>query len=126
MIQKVQGSYIFRLSLWIMLVSLLVAATAGLMMLAWLTRRLKRLAIAMQACSDGTLFERLHLPAPEGRDPGDEIKRLETTSAGWRAGSRSRFSRSAIPIRGGAIDVESTLHSGTSFTFALWTHHPGL
>ena len=64
-IQKVQGSYIFRLSLWITLVSLLVAATAGLVMLAWLTRRLKRLAAAMQAYSDGTAFEQLNLPRAE-------------------------------------------------------------
>jgi len=78
-IQKVQGSYIFRLSLSVTLVSLLVAATAGLVMLAWLTRRLKRLAAAMQAYSDGTAFERLNLPAPNGGDPGDEIKRLEST-----------------------------------------------
>ena len=78
-IQKVQGSYIFRLSLWITLVSLLVVATAGLAMLAWLTRRLKRLDAAMQAYSDGTAFEQLHLPAPDGGDPRDEIKRLEAT-----------------------------------------------
>jgi two-component system, OmpR family, sensor kinase len=78
-IQKVRGSYIFRLSLWIMFVALLAAATAGLAMLAWLTRRLTRLAAAMQAYSEGTAFERLDLPAPNGGEPGDEIKRLEAT-----------------------------------------------
>ena len=78
-IQKVQGSYIFRLSLWITLVALLAAATAGLVMLAWLTGRLKRLDTAMQAYSDGTAFERLNIPAPDGGEPGDEIKRLEAT-----------------------------------------------
>lgn len=78
-IQKVQGSYMFRLSLWVTLISLVVAATAGLVMLAWLTRRLKRLAVAMQAYSDGTPFERLNLPAPAVGEDGDEIKRLEVT-----------------------------------------------
>ena len=78
-IQKVQGSYIFRLSLWISLVALLATATAGLVMLAWLTRRLTRLDAAMQDYSDGTAFERLNLPEPDGGEPGDEIKRLEST-----------------------------------------------
>jgi signal transduction histidine kinase len=48
-------------------------------MLAWLTRRLKRLAAAMQAYSDGTAFAGLNLPAPNGGETGDEIQRLETT-----------------------------------------------
>jgi len=78
-LQKVRGSYILRLSLWSSLVALLVAATAGLVMLAWLTRRLKRLAAAMQDCSEGTAFVRLNLPAPDCGEPGDEIKRLEST-----------------------------------------------
>ncbi|MBE0555823.1 MAG: sensor histidine kinase, partial [Proteobacteria bacterium] len=78
-IQKVQGSYIFRLSLWISLVALVATATAGLVMLAWLTRRLTRLDAAMQDYSDGTAFVRLNLPAPDGGKPGDEIKRLEST-----------------------------------------------
>ena len=78
-IQKVQGSYIFRLSLWISLVVLLATAMAGLAMLAWLTRRLTRLDAAMQDYSEGTAFVRLNLPEPDGRKPGDEIKRLEST-----------------------------------------------
>ncbi|PKN61739.1 MAG: sensor histidine kinase [Deltaproteobacteria bacterium HGW-Deltaproteobacteria-15] len=61
--QKVQGSYILRLSLWVTLVSLLVAAAAGLVLFGWLTRRLRRLAVAMKAYSDGAAFERLDLPA---------------------------------------------------------------
>ncbi len=78
-IQKVQGSYIFQLSLWITLIALVATATAGLVMLAWLTRRLKRLAAAMQDYSDGTAFEGLNLPVPDGGEPGDEIKGLEST-----------------------------------------------
>ena len=78
-IQKVQGSYIFRLSLWISLVVLLATAMAGLAMLAWLTRRLTRLDAAMQDYTEGTAFVRLNLPEPDGREPGDEIKRLEST-----------------------------------------------
>ena len=85
-IQKVQGSYILRLSLWVTFISLLVAATAGLVMFAWLTRRLTRLAAAMQAYSDGTAFERLDLPAARSAKPSDEIDRLVATfqqMAGW-------------------------------------------
>jgi signal transduction histidine kinase len=74
--QKVQGSYILRLSLWVTFGSLLVAATAGLVLFGWLTRRLKRLTEAMKAYSDGGAFERLDLPEPRSEKRTDEIDRL--------------------------------------------------
>lgn len=77
-LQKLEGSYILRLSLWVTVVSILVAAGAGLALFAYLTRRLRRLAAAMSAYADGTAFEKLDLPAAE-RDPSDEISRLTST-----------------------------------------------
>jgi two-component system OmpR family sensor kinase len=77
-IQKVQGSFILRLSLWVIFVSLVVAATAGLIIFGWLTRRLKSLAAAMKAYSDGTSFERLDLPETASDKHTDEIDRLVT------------------------------------------------
>lgn len=74
--QKLQGSYILRLSLWVTLVSLLVAGAAGLVLFGWLTRRLRRLAAAMKAYSDGAAFERLDLPATGGERHRDEIDDL--------------------------------------------------
>ncbi len=75
-LQKVQGSFILRLSLWATFVSLIVAATAGLVLFGWLTRRLKRLAAAMKAYSDGTAFDRLDLPETGSDKHTDEIHRL--------------------------------------------------
>ena len=75
-LQKVQGSYILRLSLWGIFVSILVAATAGLVLFGWLTRRLTRLTAAMKAYSDGVAFERLGLPEPKSDKRTDEIDRL--------------------------------------------------
>jgi signal transduction histidine kinase len=77
-LQKLQASYILRLSLWVIVVSLLVAAGAGLGLFAYLTRRLRLLAGAMGAYADGKAFDQLALP-PADRDPSDEIGRLTTT-----------------------------------------------
>jgi signal transduction histidine kinase len=77
-LQKLEGSYILRLSLWVTVVSILVAAGAGLALFAYLTRRLRRLAAAMSTYADGAAFEELDLPAAD-RDPSDEIGRLSST-----------------------------------------------
>ena len=77
-LQKLQGSYILRLSLWVSIVSVLVAAGAGLALFAYLTRRLRRLAAAMSAYADGAAFDELALPEA-GRAPVDEIDRLAAT-----------------------------------------------
>jgi two-component system OmpR family sensor kinase len=77
-LQKLQGSYILRLSLWVTVVSLLVAAGAGLVLFAYLTRRLRRLSAAMTAYAEGTAFGALDLPGAN-RDRSDEIGRLTET-----------------------------------------------
>ncbi len=49
LVQKLKGSYILKLSLWIILASLLFALVAGLVLFATLTRRLKVLTRRMAA-----------------------------------------------------------------------------
>ncbi len=78
-IQKVKGSYILQLSLWALLASLSVAVTMGLIIFACLTRRLKRLAIAMDSYESGTPSDRLDLPTVMHEEPKDEIDRLAST-----------------------------------------------
>jgi len=78
-LQKLQGSYIFRISLWIMVISLIVAAAAGLIMFAWLTRRLRRLSTAIKEYSDGSSLSMLDLPVPAGTEPADELDLLSVT-----------------------------------------------
>jgi signal transduction histidine kinase len=77
-LQKLEGSYILRLSLWVTVVSILVAAGAGLALFAYLTRRLRRLTAAMSSYADGTAFEEIDIPAAD-RDLSDEIGRLTST-----------------------------------------------
>ena len=78
-IQKIQGSYILKLSIRVISLSLLVALMAGLVIFAFLTRRLKRLAAVMDGYESRAAVEKLDLP-PVGRDgPHDEIDRLITT-----------------------------------------------
>jgi signal transduction histidine kinase len=77
--QKVQQSYILRLSLWVVFLILLVASAAGLLLFSALTRRLRGLDAAMQAYSDGAAFEKLDLPAVRGGTSPDEIDRLVST-----------------------------------------------
>jgi signal transduction histidine kinase len=74
--EKLRESYIFRLSIWAILASVTVAVITGLIVFASLTRRLKRLATAMDAYKSGAPFDQLDPPVTEpGRD-GDEIDRL--------------------------------------------------
>jgi len=75
-LQKLEGSYILRLSLWVSVVSLLAAAVAGLGLFAYLTRRLRRLAAAMHEYAEGRTFGKLELP--EGGQ-ADEIGLLTGT-----------------------------------------------
>jgi signal transduction histidine kinase len=76
--QKLQGSYILRLSLWVTFISLLAAAAAGSALFAYLTRRLRRLSAAMAAYSAGTPFDRTDLP-PAAEKLTDEIDHLTST-----------------------------------------------
>ena len=74
--QKLKGSYIMQLSaLWI-IASLLFALITGLLLFAYLTRRLKRLAIVMDSFDMTQTTARLQSFLREDRQRGDEIDRL--------------------------------------------------
>jgi len=75
-VQKLKGSYILQLSAWMIFASLLFALTAGLVLFASLTARLKRLANAMDAFRSGTARQPIALPAPKRRHGADDIDRL--------------------------------------------------
>jgi len=77
--QKIQGSYILRMSIWVISLSLLVAFAAGLLIFAFLTRRLKRLAAVMGAYESGTPADELDLPLVHQKYPTDEVDRLIAT-----------------------------------------------
>lgn len=75
--QKLKGSYILRLSAWMIGAGLLFALTAGLVLFGLLTGRLKKLAAVMETFEGGNLGSNIHLPAPRGLP--DEIDRLSST-----------------------------------------------
>lgn len=74
--QRLQGSYIFRLSIWAIAASLAVAVITGLIVFACLTRRLKRLAAAIGQYKGGAAVHHLDLPPVTGGGRDDEIDRL--------------------------------------------------
>jgi signal transduction histidine kinase len=78
-IQKIQGSYILRLSIRVITISLLVALFAGLLIFAFLTRRLKRLTAAMDEYQSGTTPKIIDLPKGPAEHSTDEIDRLGAT-----------------------------------------------
>jgi signal transduction histidine kinase len=78
-----EGSYIGRLSAFTMVAALLLALLAGLVLFAYLTRRLRRLADAVQ---DFRRADFLHPPAlPATGGGGDEIEQLATVFQGMAA-----------------------------------------
>ncbi len=78
-VQKIQGSYILKLSIRVISISLLVALVAGLLIFAFLTRRLKRLSIVMEGYKSGKPPEELALPETAHGESADEIDRLIST-----------------------------------------------
>ncbi len=78
-IEKIQGSYILKLSIRVVAISLLVALIAGLVLFALLTRRLKRLSGVMDRYKSGVPSGELHLPLGTYSAAGDEIDRLGAT-----------------------------------------------
>lgn len=78
-IQKIQGSYILRLSIRVIAISLLVALVAGLLIFALLTRRLKRLAKVMDGYESGMPSQELDLQMSAHPHSADEIDRLGST-----------------------------------------------
>ena len=77
--QKLRGSYIMQLSVWWIMASLLFALITGLLLFAYLTRRLKRLAVAMDSYDMTQVPFRLQSIHGQDRQDGDEIDRLAFT-----------------------------------------------
>jgi len=78
-VQKLKGSFILRLSVWVILGSLLFALFAGLLLFAMLTGRLRRLANVMDAFKTGQTPSQIDLPAKRRQYSADEIDRLGAT-----------------------------------------------
>lgn len=78
-IQKIQGSYILQLGVRVMVISLIVASAAGLIIFAFLTRRLKRLAHVMDKYTSGMPVDELQFPVSSHAGSHDEIDRLGFT-----------------------------------------------
>ena len=78
-IQKIQGSYILQLSIRVIAVSLIVALAAGLIMFAFLTRRLKRLAAVMDGYRSGLPPGELAFSLDDHGRTSDEIDKLGVT-----------------------------------------------
>ena len=77
--QKLKGSYIMRLSLWWIVASLLFVLTTGLMLFAYLTRRLRRLASIMDSLDMMQTAGQLQSIIRIDSQQGDEIDRLTFT-----------------------------------------------
>jgi two-component system OmpR family sensor kinase len=78
-VQKLRGSYILKLTAWMIFGGLLFALVAGLLLFASLTGRLKRLARVMDSFRNGEKFNRIQLPLKKPKNSGDEIDRLSAT-----------------------------------------------
>jgi signal transduction histidine kinase len=78
-VQKLKGSYIMQLSAWWIAASLLFVLAAGLLLFAYLTRRLRRLATVMASSNLGQAADQLQAITAGDRPPRDEIDRLTVT-----------------------------------------------
>jgi len=74
--QKLKGSYILRLSGWMIAASLLFALTAGLIIFALMTNRLKRLSKAVSDYHVAEPQNLTNLPEVKAPGKGDELDRL--------------------------------------------------
>jgi signal transduction histidine kinase len=77
--QKIKGSYILRSSIVVIIISILIALVAGLLIFAFLTRRLKRLTAVIDRYESGVPSDRLDLPPARKGKSSDEIDRLGET-----------------------------------------------
>lgn len=78
-VQKLKGSYIMQLSAWWLAASLVFVLAAGLLLFAYLTRRLRRLATVMASLDIEQTADQLQSITAMDRPPGDEIDRLTVT-----------------------------------------------
>jgi signal transduction histidine kinase len=78
-VQKLKGSYIMQFSLWWVGASLIFVLAAGLMLFAYLTRRLRRLDSVMDSLDVEQMTAQLQSLSAKDRPKGDEIDRLTAT-----------------------------------------------
>ena len=78
-VQKLKGSFILKLSTWVIVGSLLFALIAGLLLFAMLTGRLRQLANVMEAFKRGERLNQIDLPVQRRYYATDEIDRLGST-----------------------------------------------
>jgi len=78
-VQKLKGSYIMQMSAWWLAASLVFVLAAGLLLFAYLTRRLRRLATVMASLDIEQTADQLQSITAMDRPPGDEIDRLTVT-----------------------------------------------
>jgi two-component system OmpR family sensor kinase len=78
-VQKLKGSFILKLSVWVIVGSLVFALFTGLLLFAVLTSRLRRLANVMDAFKRGEGQGQINLSGKGWQDPADEIDRLGAT-----------------------------------------------
>ncbi|MCG8688751.1 MAG: HAMP domain-containing histidine kinase [Desulfobacterales bacterium] len=76
---KLKGSYIFRLSTWMIITGLFFTFISGLVIFALLTGRLKRLARVMDTFAADKTAKAIQLDAPLSTRAADEIDRLTLT-----------------------------------------------
>ena len=75
--EKLKGSYILQVSFWAILAVIAFAVTAGFLVFAFLTRRLKKLAQAMDDFKENKSIEYLHQKKVSQQGLSDEIDRLD-------------------------------------------------
>jgi two-component system OmpR family sensor kinase len=78
-VHKLKDSYILQLSFWWIAASLLFVLVTGLLLFAYLTRRLRRLASVMDSLDMEQTAGQLHSLGGADRQQGDEIDRLAFT-----------------------------------------------
>ncbi len=78
-VQKLKDSYILRLSFWWIAASLVFVLVSGLMLFAYLTRRLRHLASVMNSLDMEQPAGQLQSISGKDRPQGDEIDRLSFT-----------------------------------------------
>ena len=78
-VQKMKGSYILQLSVWMILAGLLFALVTGLIVFSFMTGRLRRLAGAMDAFRKSQRLDYINFPKEKKSGPTDEIGLLTSS-----------------------------------------------
>jgi len=78
-IGKLQGSYILSISTWTIVAGILLSVLTGIIIFAWLTRRLRRISNAMQLFKQGETMDKLLHFFSDGGTTHDELGQLQKT-----------------------------------------------